>query len=521
MKIFKFSLSSSGQGLKGKIMPAPPSLRKRGFTHIEVSEPPRFKRRRFRYSLNLLKGSEVEHSFLVGEFVDEDRDGNKIVEVSIHYEEISVEAVQSIATVLSRAVAVLEEDSQGSESSSEDGKEELSEIEEVVEEITEEEDDSESQNDQGETEEEETDPDQDSSVTEEEKEDIEDFEVTEDEEEDEEEEGSETSSKSSSNSSITSSQKTPAEQGCEAGSDQKRQGGQSDQDGLKSSNSEEGDKESNIDYKSLSSKSSSNNLEEVLGSMDAKASKAFRDLLQEAGIETPVEEVKDHKKFNDPYKRVVKDMWLEDFKAIRIKKGLSRRLKKVFDKLLGSDLTGEFESPRLDPKKLVVQLQKYSLNNIYREELDRGYVIVAVDMSGSMHGFEPLAKFAFDLALENHNVIFVAHDNMYPFYIVEEGRGRRVDVVKTEKVNEFYEDLVKERDVKHIININDLDGLDFSEALYKSLPKTKILHLDNYGCSFLDPTLSNEQFQGFKNVKYYIGVGSPEDVCDLIESDLI
>lgn len=220
-------------------------------------------------------------------------------------------------------------------------------------------------------------------------------------------------------------------------------------------------------------------LANIMAAVAPSGPKRKRSRFLKLGAET--KELQRFMEFNPAPKTIqYKEGWLKDLLEERIGHKSVEKVKKILDKLLGS-VAGDEESPRLDPMKLVVGLEKYSWGDIYREELDREVIALLVDISPSMAEFKPLAVLALELAAKERlpQLTVVLTSNNIPWLKVVEGSIEWVESDVDSAAKDLTK-IIKAAEADKVININDLDGVEVLEEFYRALSRTSVelYHLD-------------------------------------------
>ena len=265
-----------------------------------------------------------------------------------------------------------------------------------------------------------------------------------------------------------------------------------------------------------------------------KTSKRIRELKKEVEKEKRKMENKNktpRRDFNLPYCYIPTDTELLDIERlykVYMNDKQHKRIKKLFKKLL--DEIGCEETPRIDKKKLVLNLAKYkNPYNSYKQEAEKSYLLLLVDLSGSMASFEELKYPAYAISKEHENIIVILNVNAIPFGIIKDGKVVKVDVYYSnfDKALKFYEELIRKYNVSSIISISDWDGIAIYNFLMKNT-NAKWIWCDPYCCSVCDYIPQKEEIgkylpdtiKPFKNkISYWYAVGSIDGFISVLEKE--
>ena len=189
---------------------------------------------------------------------------------------------------------------------------------------------------------------------------------------------------------------------------------------------------------------------------------------------------------------------------------------RVFENLITMASNGKDVSPRLDNKKLAKALLSYkNPYNSRKSEMDKEAVMLMVDTSASLHGFEGFVYVAAKLSEIYDNIIVVLTSNNMPWAVIRNGKANgTLYTPNTELASGIIEKIMRDHNVKYLINVNDFDGLDIIQNLYDGYCKkasVKVLHINNFRSSYgniVKATTAETRQAGFKNkdVAYYYGV---------------
>lgn len=203
----------------------------------------------------------------------------------------------------------------------------------------------------------------------------------------------------------------------------------------------------------------------------------------------------------------------------------SKKIKKLFKKFL--DEIGFEESQRIDKKKVILNLAKYkNPYNAYKQEVEKSYLLLMLDMSGSMTSFYDLIYPVFAVSKEHENIIVILHANTAPFAVIRNGKVAMVEV-ELKEVENFYKELIKNYNISNIISVSDWDGVETYKLLMEKT-NAKWIWLDPYCCNVYNYIPRKEktgkhlpnEIKPFKDkIVYYYAVGNIDGFIAVLEKE--
>lgn len=194
------------------------------------------------------------------------------------------------------------------------------------------------------------------------------------------------------------------------------------------------------------------------------------------------------------------------------------------------------QSPRWDYPALAARLiTRRSPYPARKDELGRPALLVLADVSGSCSSFSGesllVAKALAVQGMPGCDVLVVSHSNGYPeecdingkplpqaqqqrYKAIAERSGASVRSDGARGNVAFYEAMIAEYQVTHVVALGDHDAVDVYEMLALSQSIQQVIWLDNYNCNHQGPRVASPHVarrQAQANIRYVTGCkGAPE-----------
>ncbi len=238
--------------------------------------------------------------------------------------------------------------------------------------------------------------------------------------------------------------------------------------------------------------------------------------------------------FNLPY--LTEPTPLEKW-AGKVNKKKFRALKKIFKRAVDFVSNGR-ATPRIDPKKALLNMLKgRSPHTAFKTDMENGRLLLMVDVSGSMSGFDDLVPYFVELAkLWRDEVILIINENAVPTTTVVDGVeatakfGSWWDEGRWEKTHLFYDELIRKYNIKLIVAFTDWDGVSIYKKLLEKTP-AQMVALDTYCCATYDEPikprpervkkyLPEELWEVEDKISYWYAVGDWDGVIAVLNEEL-